>query len=71
MEYGRELNVFESNVYGCILRVWKARSGGAIDFKNKESRELIKDLNLLPTDYIILESIYKQIQDGKLSEKRV
>ena len=71
MEYSKELNVFESNVYRCILRVWKARSGGIIDFKNKESRELIKDLKLLPTDYVILESIHKQIQNGKLSEKRV
>lgn len=71
MNCNRRLNVFETHVYRNILRLWKARSKGPICFRTQEGRELVKDLNLLPTDYIILESIYNQMKDGKLFEKRI
>jgi len=71
MNYRKHLNVFEGAIYRNVLRLWKARTGGNIDFRSKEGRDVVKDLNLLPTDYIILESIYNQIKDGKLFEERV
>ncbi len=71
MNYNKRLNVFESHVYRNVLRLWKARSKGPIDFRTEQGRGLVKDLNLLPTDYIILESIYNQMKDGKLFEKGV
>jgi len=71
MNYSKHLNVFEGAIYRNILRLWKARTSGNIDFRSKEGRDVVKDLNLLPTDYIILESIYNQIKDGKLFEERV
>jgi hypothetical protein len=57
MTLKRELNNFEIEVYTIILKHWEEELGHPINFTSKKDKRIIKSLNLLPEDYLILEEL--------------
>ena len=57
MTLNQNFNDFEVEVYPIILEYWKNLYAQPLDFSSPACRDLIKDLNLLERDFVILEQL--------------